>query len=49
MHVKIFYIIKIPKNTNIQKYLWEYENLFSSNGALLFCNVCDVVKVNAEK
>lgn len=44
----ILYFIKMPKNTNIQKYLREYGDVFSSDGSVLFCQVCEV-KVNSEK
>lgn len=36
------------KNLNLQRYLREYGDIFSSDGDILFCKVCSV-KVNAEK
>jgi len=44
---KIEYFIKTPKNVNIQKYLREYKDVFSSDRDILFCKEC-AVKVNVE-
>lgn len=38
----------MPKDINLQRYLREYGDIFSSDGGILFCKVCSV-KVNAEK
>lgn len=38
----------MPKDINLQRYLREYGDVFSTDGDILFCKVCSV-KVNAEK
>lgn len=38
----------MPKDINLQRYLREYGDIFSSDGGILFCKGCSV-KVNAEK
>lgn len=38
----------MPKDINLQRYLREYGDVFSTDGDILCCKVCSV-KVNAEK
>jgi hypothetical protein len=38
----------MPKNLNLQRYLRDYGDIFSSDDDILFCKVCSV-KVNVEK
>lgn len=38
----------MPKDINLQRYLREYGDVFSTDGGILYCKVCSV-KVNTEK